>query len=89
MTLYFSHDDKTDEANHWTSLMLGRAIRSVDERFGDGYAEKNPALTAAYLQAGMGFIRAKMLEDSLSGISGSIGYISEEIAKIDLRSLME
>lgn len=84
MSLHFSQDNKTDEANHWASLMLGQARRSIDEQFGSGFAENNPVLTAAYLQSGMNFMTAKLLEHSLSEISGSIGYISEEIGKVDI-----
>lgn len=37
----------SDQATNW----MRAAVRELDKRFGEGYAERNPALVAAMVQA--------------------------------------
>jgi hypothetical protein len=47
VTAQKSHDDAMDAAANY----LARAMREIDNRFGDGYASKNPALVAEFIRA--------------------------------------
>jgi len=62
---------------------LASAKREIDETFGDGYAAKNPALVAAFMQtcaADMGAAtKAKVMGAALQEIARSLDAIAEAV----------
>lgn len=62
---------------------LASAKREIDEAFGDGYAAKNPALVAAFMQtcaADMGAAtNAKVMGAALQEIASSLRDVSEAL----------
>lgn len=51
---------------------LGDVVRSIDERFGDGFAKANPTLVAAMLQTCAMDFAACMLSNSLTDVADTI-----------------
>lgn len=79
---FFNQDNPTDEANHWLSLLLHKAIRSIDEQLGQGYAKQNPQLIGSYLQAGATLMGTNELGSDISRLGGSISEISMSLDRI-------
>ena len=83
MRPFFDSDNPTDEASHWLSLLLGKAKHSIDERFGAGFAEKNPQLVGAYLQAGVALMSVKDSAAAIDGLTGAMNEIGFSLDRID------
>lgn len=70
-----------DQAQMTVGYWLSHSVHQIDRTFGDGYAKKNPALVAAFIQA------AAM--DQLTGhlttrIAKRIADLSQAVSELDL-----
>ena len=79
---FFNPENPTEDANHWLSLLLHKAIRSIDEQLGQGYAKQNPQLIGSYLEAGATLIGSNELGSDVSRLGGSLSEISMSLDRI-------
>ena len=63
---------------------LDAAVASIDERFGDGYAQSNPGLVGAFVGACAAQVRNNRLEEDIGGtleaIATSLASVAAAIA---------
>ena len=45
-----SLENAMNQATYTAELYMGAAAREIDAEFGEGYAKKNPALVASFMQ---------------------------------------
>jgi hypothetical protein len=65
------------QASETAHTYFHQAIRSIDDRFGKGYAEKHPELIAGFMQtAALDFMASfvgSAVEEGLRGLTDSLG----------------
>ena len=76
---YLLMDQAGPTVGHW----LSQSVHEIDRTFGDGYAKKNPALVAAFIQAAA--------IDQLTGhlttrIASRIADLSQAASELDFES---
>ncbi|WP_054287149.1 hypothetical protein [Gulbenkiania mobilis] len=68
---------------------LARAVRTIDQLFGDGYAKANPALVGTYLQAAVTMRTSNgegTVESAAELIAGSISELAEAVDSLAQQS---
>lgn len=74
-----------NQASDTAAVYLRRAITEIDKSFGEGFAEKNPNLVGAFMQAAAsdlhGATLAKVIGAALQEVSRSIEQVSSAIEK--------
>ncbi len=60
------------QASMTADTYLREVVKSIDERFGDGFAKSNPVLMSAMLQACSADFAATMLSNSLDRVADAI-----------------
>lgn len=78
-----SFDTLFDQATSTTASYLATAKREIDRLFGEGYAAKNPALVAAFIQTAAADMHTstsgKVFGAVLQEIAQNIGSISQAL----------
>lgn len=78
------HHILMDQAGPTVGHWLMQSVKEIDRTFGDGYAKKNPALVAAFIQAAaMDQLTAHLttrIAERLSDISCSISQLAGAVA---------
>ena len=68
-----------DQASDTAHCYMHRAITSIDKKFGEGYAKKNPTLVGAFMQASSQDFQAMVLHSVLERIDRSLDSIAANI----------
>ena len=64
---------------------FGKAIRVIDEEFGEGYSKKHPEIVGMYMQTIVADLNTSVIGKKLQEIGDSLDCIAENIQYIDLR----
>lgn len=82
-------DHMMEEAGSTAARYMTRARFEIDKQFGEGYADKNPALVAAFMQtaaADFGVMAtAKVIGQTLEEIAGSLREIAHAVEDLEPR----
>lgn len=65
-----------EQAHLSVGTYLEQARRMIDEEFGRGFAEKNPALVGACVQAAMSHVNSTAIASSLSEVANSLDALA-------------
>ncbi|KPV95155.1 hypothetical protein AN214_02807 [Pseudoalteromonas sp. P1-9] len=68
------------------SEYMSDAIIEIDKQFGDGFAKKNPALVAAFMQAAISDcgtnVQAKVIGEAIEGLSDALNKMGNSVDEI-------
>lgn len=67
-------DDLREQSCNAALSFMGDAQHQINKLFGEGYAEKNPQLMAAYMQAAATEFHAMATAKALQHASGNVGF---------------
>lgn len=69
-----------EQAHLTVGTYLSQARRMIDDEFGPGFAEKNPALVGAFIQAATSYVNSTAIATSLSEVAKSIDDFAPALA---------
>jgi hypothetical protein len=67
------------QAGKTANSYMADAVEAIDERFGKGYAEKNPALVAAFMRAASADFGQAMLKLAAQDVRNGIQELANAI----------
>jgi hypothetical protein len=70
------------QASMTMSEYFRHAVETIDGRFGEGYAKKNPALVTAFIQGAVGDYATGFLAQRLDDLVAAIGNLAEAHGKL-------
>lgn len=62
---------------------MAQAHRVIDEEFGEGFAEKNPALVGAFVQAASSYVSSAAIAESLSEVAQTLDALADRLPSAD------
>jgi len=78
-------DHLMEQAQMTSADYMRRARHEIDAAFGEGYAEKNPTLVAAFMQTAASdyaaALQSKVIGEALEQVAGQLGYVAGGIGR--------
>lgn len=70
-----------EQAHLAVGTYLSQARRMIDNEFGSGFAENNPALVGAFIQAATSYVNSMVIATSLSQVANSLDDLAPSVAR--------
>lgn len=80
MSNQLSPTDLMRQAMDTTETYFNRATRTIDRKFGEGYAEKHPELVGDYMKTAAMDFDTCMKRQALDGLSGEVSCVHLSIS---------
>ncbi|MFY8352929.1 hypothetical protein AAEU29_20485 [Pseudoalteromonas sp. SSM20] len=68
------------------SVYMSDAVVEIDKQFGEGFAEKNPALIAAFMQAAISDcganVQAKVIGEAIENVADALNKVGDSLDEI-------